>query len=286
LNALFRIVRPHHFIKNLLIFLPILFIDKPIWPVFFRRLVPGFFAFCFLSSFVYIFNDIRDASSDRLHVTRRDRPIAAGVISKRTAFCFGCLLLAVAFTLNLFTAGNLWAPWALMALYLAMNVGYSSGLKNLPVIEIVVLAGGFLLRILYGAVLSRGTVSVWLLLSIAFLSLYLGFGKRRNELLYHGTAARKVLRYYRPKLLNLFMGVSLAFSIVFYLLWCLFPGVLFSVTPIALYGSIPVVIGILFRYHSLINHQTEGDPVDILLKDRVILSASFLYSGLILWAIL
>jgi len=286
LNSLFRIVRPHHFIKNLLIFLPILFTDEPIWPVLYHRLIPGFFAFCFLSSFVYIFNDIRDASLDKHHTIRGSRPIASGVISKKAAFFFGCLLLAVAVTINMFSAGGLWAPWVLMALYLVINIAYSGGLKNLPVIEIVILAGGFLMRILFGVVLSGGTVSVWLLLSIVFLSTYLGFGKRRNELLYHGTAARQVLRHYRPKSLNLFMGVSLAFSIVFYLLWCLYPGVAFLTPPIALYGSIPIVLAILFRYHYLIHQQTEGDPVDILLKDRIILSASFLYSGLILWVFL
>ena len=286
MNSLFRIVRPHHFIKNLLIFLPILFTDEPIWPVLYHRLIPGFFAFCFLSSFVYIFNDIRDASLDKHHTIRGSRPIASGVISKKAAFFFGCLLLAVAVTINMFSAGGLWAPWVLMALYLVINIAYSGGLKNLPVIEIVILAGGFLMRILYGVVLSGGTVSVWLLLSIVFLSTYLGFGKRRNELLYHGTAARQVLRHYRPKSLNLFMGVSLAFSIVFYLLWCLYPGVAFLTPPIALYGSIPIVLAILFRYHYLIHQQTEGDPVDILLKDRIILSASFLYSGLILWVFL
>ena len=184
------------------------------------------------------------------------------------------------------SAGGLWAPWVLMALYLVINIGYSSGLKNLPVIEIVILAGGFLMRILYGVVLSGGTVSVWLLLSIVFLSTYLGFGKRRNELLYHGTKSRKVLQYYKPKELNLFMGISFILSIAFYLLWCLYPGVAFLTPPIGLYCSIPIVIAILFRYHSLINKKAEGDPVDILLKDGVILSASFLYSGLILWVFL
>lgn len=286
MNSLFRIVRPHHFIKNLLIFLPILFIDEQIWPVLYHRLIPGFFSFCFLSSFVYIFNDIRDASLDKQHTIRSSRPIASGVISKKAAFFFGCLLLAVAVTINLLSAGGLWSAWVLMALYLAMNIGYSSGLKNLPVIEIVILAGGFLLRILYGAVLSGGAVSVWLLLSIAFLSTYLGFGKRRNELLYHGTKSRKVLQYYKPKELNLFMGISFILSIAFYLLWCLYPGVAFLTPPIALYGSIPIVLAILFRYHYLIHQQTEGDPVDILLKDRIILSVSFLYSGLILWVFL
>jgi len=286
LNSLFRIVRPHHFIKNLLIFLPILFIDEPIWPVLYHRLIPGFFAFCFLSSFVYIFNDIRDASLDKHHTIRSSRPIASGVISKKAAFFFGCLLLAVAVTINMLSAGGLWAPWVLMALYLVINIGYSSGLKNLPVIEIVILAGGFLMRILYGVVLSGGTVSVWLLLSIVFLSTYLGFGKRRNELLYHGTKSRKVLQYYKPKELNLFMGISFILSIAFYLLWCLYPGVAFLTPPIGLYCSIPIVIAILFRYHSLINKKAEGDPVDILLKDGVILSASFLYSGLILWVFL
>jgi len=286
LNSLFRIVRPHHFIKNLLIFLPILFIDEPIRPVLFRRLIPGFFAFCFLSSFIYIFNDIRDASLDKQHTIRSGRPIASGVISKKAAFFFGCLLLAVAVTINLFSAGGLWAPWALMALYLVINIAYSSGLKNLPVVEIVILAGGFLLRILYGAALSGGAVSVWLILSIVSLSIYLGFGKRRNELLYHGTAARRVLRRYCPRALNRFMGVSFVLSILFYLLWCFYPGVAFSLAPIGLYCSIPIVIAILFRYHSLINKKAEGDPVDILLKDGVILSASFLYSGLILWVFL
>jgi len=286
LNSLFRIIRPHHFVKNLLIFLPILFIDEPIWPVLYHRLIPGFFAFCFLSSFVYIFNDIRDADLDRSHAARSSRPIASGGISKKAAFFFGCLLLAVAVTINMLSAGGLWAPWVLMALYLVINIGYSSGLKNLPVIEIVILAGGFLMRILYGVVLSGGTVSVWLLLSIVFLSTYLGFGKRRNELLYHGTKSRKVLQYYKPKELNLFMGISFILSIAFYLLWCLYPGVAFLTPPIGLYCSIPIVIAILFRYHSLINKKAEGDPVDILLKDGVILSASFLYSGLILWVFL
>lgn len=82
------------------------------------------------------------------------------------------------------------------------------------------------------------------------------------------------------------MRVSFVLSILFYLLWCFNPGVAFLTPPIALYGSIPIVLAILFRYHYLIHQQTEGDPVDILLKDRIILSASFLYSGLILWVFL
>jgi 4-hydroxybenzoate polyprenyltransferase len=283
--SIFRVVRPHHYIKNFLVFLPAIFSPQPFWGIFLYKLLPGFFVFSLLSSFVYIFNDINDISEDRNHVYKRERPIASGKISKKTAVMVGVIFLSCGFLINAFISQTHFATSFLLALYFTLNIGYSSGLKRVPYIDVLILAVGFILRIAYGSLLTQTNVSLWLVLSIFFLSLYLGYGKRRNELLYQGVSARKVLTRYRGPVLGKLMLLFLVLTFVFYFLWCTVPGIPASEYLFVIYLTIPVVLFILVRFFGIMNGNARGDPVDILLKDKTIQIAALVYGGIMLLAL-
>jgi len=185
-----KLMRPSHYIKNFLIFLPIVFSAK-----LFEQwqnlvvLAGGFLAFSLICSCVYIVNDVIDAPKDRLHSRKKHRPIASGAVSVKAAFgLFGVLLMIACLVAFWLIFGWNSQPEILLWLgvYLILNVLYSLCLKNYPIIDVAILASGFLLRLLYGSALTGIAVSNWLYLTVIAMSFYLGLGKRRNESLAHG----------------------------------------------------------------------------------------------------
>ena len=176
-----RLLRPKHYVKNVLVLLPLFFSGR-----FFERMplcvgLLGFAAFCLLSSLVYIVNDLRDAPADRLHPTKCRRPIASGAVGVSSALALAAALGAAVLLLGIlarFPAGS----WLCMGVYLLVNLGYSFGLKNVPILDVALLVSGFLLRVLFGASVTGITISNWLYLTVVSISFYLALGKRRGEL--------------------------------------------------------------------------------------------------------
>ncbi|MBQ2854935.1 MAG: decaprenyl-phosphate phosphoribosyltransferase [Oscillospiraceae bacterium] len=270
-----KLMRPHHYIKNILVFAALACSGQIFNPQKFLADLLGFAAFCMISSVVYIINDIRDVEKDRRHPTKCRRPIAAGTVSIRNARILAAVLAVLAAVCNLMVFHPV--ATALLVLYLLLNLAYSFGLKNIPIVDITILVAGFLLRILYGALVSDIVISNWLYLTVIALAFYFALGKRRNELKQLGSGeTRKVLKAYPVEFLDKNMNMCLTLAVVFYSLWSM------ADTTVAAYGqylvfTVPVVMLIMMKYSLNIEGDSDGDPVEVLLRDRVLLILCCIY---------
>ena len=257
----FKLLRVKHYIKNLLVFIPVFFGSNIFNKATSLTCILGFFAFSFISSSIYILNDIFDIENDQNHPIKKNRPIASGVISKRTALIISVLCLFISLLLSIFI-GNLYAV-LLILLYFLLNIAYSKGLKNQPIIDIAILSSGFVIRVYYGGLITNTEISKWLFLVIITGSLFMGLGKRRNEI-EKNSDTRKVLEYYNYAFLNSNMYVCMALTDVFYALWAV------DIYNAKMTLTIPIFIIILMRYSLDIEGNSDGDPVEVILHDTAL----------------
>lgn len=273
-----RLMRPKHYIKNLLIFISIAFERTLFDPHTFLTVLIGFCAFSLLTSVVYIINDIRDVAADRQHEVKRLRPIASGAVPIPAAVVIAATLLVIAFYINTSISPFSSGASRIMLIYLAVNIGYSFGMKNIPLLDVVLLVAGFLLRVLYGAVLIGSNVSAWVYLTVIALSFYLGLGKRRNELKKaEGNTTRRVLSFYTYEFLDKFMYLCLTCAIVFYALWSADSVIIEKYGTDKLVWTVPLVIVLLMKYSADIESDSYGDPVDVITNDKVLIFLSCLF---------
>lgn len=277
--ALIRLCRPKHWLKNVLVFAPLIFSGNLLNPDSFFKTFIGWIAFNFTASAVYIFNDLRDIETDKLHEIKKNRPLAAGQVTPTTVKILFCLLIIAAAGINL-TASTCLQPAGLLLLYLIMNVLYSLRIKKIPLLDIAFLVLGFLIRIFYGASLIIETVSVWLYLTVTTMSAYLGLGKRRNELqkrIDNNHEINGVLKFYTPEFLDKNMYMCLTLTIAFYALWAISPIPAMPDPSNARIWTVPLVLLICMRYSLLIESKTYADPVDVLTSDKVLILLVVLY---------
>lgn len=271
-----KLMRIHHYIKNLLVFAA-LACGGQLFNI--GKLISGvaaFVAFCMISSVVYIVNDIRDVEKDRKHPTKCKRPIAAGTVSVQAACVQAAILFAIALVCNAITFHPI--STLLLALYLVLNLAYSFGLKNIPIVDIAILVAGFLIRILYGAFVTGITVSNWLYLTVIAVSFYFALGKRRNELKQIGDGeTRKVLKAYPISFLDKNMGMCLTLTNVFYALWSMDEKTKTLYNNAYLILTVPIVLLITMKYSLRVEGASDGDPVEVLLHDKVLLILCALY---------
>ncbi len=276
-----QLLRVHHWVKNGLILLPLFFSGN-----FFRNnlLITAFLgtaAFCMLTSVVYIMNDLKDIEKDKAHSTKRNRPLASGAVSKKCAVMLAVVLFAFSFLLiGVATGWRLtWSP-VIMLLYFAINIGYSLfGMKNIPILDVVILVSGFFLRVLFGAVLCRIVISNWLYLTVIAIAFYMGLGKRRNEILREsqGQSTRGVLQKYTSDFLDKNMYMCLSLAIVFYSLWTI------DAVTVASYGTdklsytVPLIIVMCMKYSLTVEGSSDGDPVNVILGDKILMILGILY---------
>ena len=271
-----KLMRPKHYIKNFLIFLPLLFSGKLLNLSNILITLGGVICFSLMASSIYIINDIKDKDKDRKHKTKCNRPIASGKISVKNAIIFMFILLilvtvlVIVMNLSILSIGFL-------ALYFILNLAYSLGLKNIPLIDIIILVSGFVIRVLFGASILSITVSNWLYLTVIAISFYLGLGKRRNEIMKTGSNTRKVLKYYTKEFLDKNMYMFLSMTIIFYSLWTTDVDIV-SKSNNLLIWTVPLVIVICMRYSMDIEGESDGDPVEVIMHDKVIISLVFLYA--------
>jgi 4-hydroxybenzoate polyprenyltransferase len=268
LRNLIRTMRPRQWTKNAFLFAALVFDGKLLQLQDFLRTLAGFGLFCFISSAIYIFNDLADVEVDRQHPVKKFRPIASGKLDKATAMIAGILLSLIAISCGYLLA---WQFALTILVYFGMMLVYSKWLKHVPILDVLILAAGFVLRVHAGTTLIVvERFSPWLYVLMTLLALYLGFGKRRAELtLMAGDAGnhRKVLDGYTIPLLDQFITIVSGTTIVAYSLYTFFrpeaPG------DHALMLTIPFVIYAIFRYLYLIQVRNIGsEPEEILLSDR------------------
>ena len=262
-------IRIKHWVKSVFIFAPLIFslnFDKPMYIV--RTLIMCA-AFCLAASAVYVFNDIADRERDRLHPKKKDRPIASGAVPVRGAL----ILAAVLFLASAAVSVILGLPSLLVLLvYVGLNVAYSLLLKNQAFIDVMLIAIGFLLRLVAGAVTISVELSSWMLLTTFFLSLFLGFAKRRKEVTESSTGHRAVFQEYSADLLNSLIIISAALTIITYSLYVVTSKTMIALGRDKFIATIPFVVFGVFRYMFLIYRQNNGgDPAEVLLKDRAML---------------
>jgi 4-hydroxybenzoate polyprenyltransferase len=279
LKALLTTMRPRQWPKNIFIFAALVF-DKQLLRLDpFLRTVAGFVLFCLISSAVYVFNDLADIEADRQHPQKKNRPIAAGQLPIGAAWLAGVLLLVLALGIGIWLSIN----FALvLAAYFLMNLVYSKWLKHIPILDVLVIALGFVLRVGAGVTLIQvERFSPWLYIVMTLLALYLGFGKRRAELalLAQGAGShRKVLEGYTIPLLDEYILIVSGTTIVAYSLYTFTAPNVPSNHSMML--TIPFVLYAIFRYLYLVQvKHAGGAPEEILLSDRP------LQIAMVLWAV-
>lgn len=277
-----KLMRVHHYLKNVLIFLPLVFSQNLFDLTLLKKTILGFFAFSILSSIVYIINDIQDVEKDRKHPTKCKRPIASGAVSVKEAYILAVVIAVIGITLNYFACGVNLLGWGFVLLYVGLNFAYSMGLKNLPIIDITILVSGFLIRVLYGSAVTAIEVSNWLYLTVISMSFYLGLGKRRNELDAQGSKSRKVLKFYNHDFLDKNMYMCLGLTIVFYSLWCVDSTTIERYSNSNIVWTVPLVMLICMKYSLNVEGNSDGDPVSVLLKDKILMGMVFFYVIIVL----
>lgn len=274
-----ELCRVKHWIKNLLIFIPMI-CSNTINLTNVINTILCFFSFSFLTSFVYIINDVKDIEKDKLHKTKKNRPLPSGKIKKKTAIIIAILMIIVSLFINTFINKSLInIPLAFLVVYMILNLLYSFGLKNIAIIDVAILASGFIFRVYYGASIINVDVSNWLFLTILSASLFLGLGKRRKEL-ESNKEVRKVLEEYNAEFLNRFQYLCLTIMIVFYSLWT------FEQNNQLLVYTIPLIMLIFMKYCLVIEKSDEGDPTTILYQDKILLGICATYSIIMLISLL
>jgi len=264
------LIRVKHWIKNILIFVPMI-CGKVLNKNNLYICILGFISFCFISSFIYIVNDIKDINKDRLHKRKKYRPLASGIISKKLAIVIGIILMSLGIFINYMIKSSLLnMSFYLLISYLIVNILYSYYLKNIVIIDVFLLSLGFILRIYYGAALVNISVSDWLFLTIMCGSLFLGLGKRKKELI-SNSKVRDCLDGYNEIFLDKFQYMSLTLTIVFYSLWAI------SHDSNYLVFTIPVIIILFMRYCLIVETKSEGDPVTILYSDTALMLLCLIY---------
>jgi 4-hydroxybenzoate polyprenyltransferase len=275
--ALLAAVRPRQCItKNAIVFGALIFARRVFEPVSFLQALAAFALFCAISGAVYIINDLKDADQDRLHPRKRFRPIAAGEVSPPLAWSVAGLIVAGAIVGAIALQPALAAA---IGLYFAVQVAYSFGLKHQVILDVFIIAAGFVIRAVAGAVAIRVPISPWLYVLIGLGALFLGFAKRRAEIMLLSETAgrhRRVLEEYSATLLEEMIAVVTATTVMAYSLYT------FSAENLpanhAMMLTIPFVLYGLFRYLYLIYRRNDGGSPDLLLlTDRPLLACIALW---------
>ncbi len=268
IKSLLGVIRPAQWVKNGFVLAPLLFSHQFTNLDNCKNTLLAFFSFCLISSTIYVLNDICDRKEDRIHPVKKHRPIAEGRLRVHEAVGLSIILLAVGIGLAISVNTRF---VAILIIYILLNIGYSLGLKHLVILDVLIVAAGFVLRILGGSLAIQVPASHWLVLCTILISLFLGFTKRRAELVSiqnNQPHSRKVLKDYSLAFLDQVISMVTGATIVCYALYTVDDRTLEVFGSRAMLLTVPLVIYGLFRYIYLIYHLNEGhDPTASLLRD-------------------
>ncbi|MBI3050812.1 MAG: decaprenyl-phosphate phosphoribosyltransferase [Acidobacteria bacterium] len=273
-------LRPDQWTKNLLLFAGLLFGGRLLEPDAVLLALGAFAVFCALSGAMYLVNDIRDREADRQHPLKRARPIASGALPVGTA-----ATTAVALVTAAMAAAYVMAPAlaAIAAAYVALLLIYSASLKHVVIVDVLVIAAGFVLRAVAGAVAVQVPIRPWLLVCTTLLALFLAFSKRRHELVLLGDGAvdhRRILEEYSPYLLDQMIAVVTASTVIAYTVFATSADTAERLGTSRLGLTVPFVLYGIFRYLYLVHQKRGGgSPATMLLNDRPLLVCVALWAG-------
>ena len=277
MQGLIKLVRPKQWVKNSFVFAPLIFAGEFLHPDSVYSTLLAAFLFCIAASAVYIVNDLKDIEKDRIHPEKsKKRPLASGQVSPQSAIILLILLYIVLISFWAVVPSVIYVIF----IYLALNWAYTFKLKHEPVIEIFIVAFGFVLRVYAGAIALTVPVSHWMFITTLSISLYLASIKRRQELSQSGSQSRGVLAYYSVTLIDRFAEMSAVTAVVFYSLYVM------EVQP-KLVVTVPLVIFGLFRYWYIVETLKGGEsPTDVIIQDKQILLTVLLWVGCCIWVLL
>ncbi|HXV60764.1 MAG TPA: decaprenyl-phosphate phosphoribosyltransferase [Vicinamibacteria bacterium] len=283
LQSLVVAIRPQQWTKNLVVLAALIFAERLYDPHSLLQAVAAFGVFCALAGAIYLLNDLADLEGDRLHPVKRMRPIASGALSPRVALAAAVALGA----LGLVGGLAIGAPFAAVALtYLVAMTAYSFHLKNVVILDVLVVAFGFVLRAIAGAVAIGVVFSNWLLICTLLLALFLALAKRRQELTFLAREAaehRRILGEYSPNLLDQMIAVVTASTLISYALYTLAPETVDRFGTDRMIWTLPFVLYGIFRYLYLVHQKEEGgNPTRVLLDDRPILVTVALWAATVI----
>lgn len=266
-----KLLRVHQWIKNLFIFTPIFFGGSFLNLDSLVTVVYGFFAFSLAASSIYIINDILDVEFDRLHPKKKKRPIASGAVPVQLAIAISALLFTsacvIAFTIELNFG-------FLLLTYLVLNLFYTKKLKHIPIVDITCISIGFVIRVLSGGAIADIVISKWLVIMTFLLSLFLAFGKRRDDILLEkdsGNSMRKAIKGYNLEFINSSMMLMAAVLVVGYLMYVISPEITERITNPYFYFSVFfVIIGVLRYLQLTFVMEKTGSPTKIAYNDTFI----------------
>jgi 4-hydroxybenzoate polyprenyltransferase len=277
-RGLVIIVRPRHAIKTILL-VPVVLIDPRDWTLTTLGRV-GYACVIFLltAACVYVGNDIADRHRDLHHPVKRQRPIASGQVPVAAGYLW-CAVLAAMVGAAIGVVQDTAQYWPVLV-YLALNVAYSRGLKHVPLLDVYVVASGFVLRVVQGYLAAGDQLPSWLLVAVFAASLALLVGKRRRELLESGTAHRPALRGYSVELADLFIQITFVLGVVAGLIYLGTEAPLGNYAQTAMLVSVPFVLFVVFRYLKILLVDGRGsDPVRELLSDHVLVATSVAWAA-------
>lgn len=293
--------RVSQWVKNIVVFAPITFTGFLFVPGYFTKVLWAFFLFCFLSSSIYIFNDILDIKSDRLHPFKKNRPIASGKIPIEMAIFLFLLFSGVSLWLGFVTSTFFFLA---MGTYFVLNIFYSLWFKRVPILDVFIIATGFVIRVYAGSFIINVHMDVWFLLTVISASLFLAVGKRRSEMTLltgagiEAKGLRTTLIHYTPELLDAYTSM---FANTTWLTYALFSFLhpsfvpegrvlkLFSLLPRTLIAekwlmvTVPVVIYGVMKYMQLIYEKNEGEsPHKVIMSDKPLIAVVTIWGILVI----
>ena len=280
LSSIIKLIRPHQYIKNLFIFLPLFFALKITDTSLLLNAIIAFIAFSLTASAIYTLNDYHDIEEDRQHPKKKDRPLASGAISKSQAITIMSVLFISGFTLM---ASLSLKAVGLLAGYVVMNIAYSFYLKHVSIIDVSIIAIGFVLRLFIGSAVTNIPLSMWIVIMTFLLALFMALAKRRDDVLIYldtGKKMRKVIDGYNLQFLDAAMVIMASVVIVAYTIYTTSPEIVARINSEHLYlTALFVILGIMRYLQIAFVLKDSGSPTMIVLKDR------FMQLTLIGWAL-
>jgi 4-hydroxybenzoate polyprenyltransferase len=271
LGAYLGVIRPPHWIKNLFVFAPLLFTPATLSLSTLRHAALCFAAFSLAASAIYVFNDIQDRDADRRHPLKRARPIASGLIALPVAWSLIALLLFGAIALSALSGAAV--AWVI-AVYVATNLLYSLRLKHVPIVDVIIISTGFVMRIAAGAAAVEVTPSPWLLQSTGLIALFLAVAKRRDDVVLNlADDHRGSLSGYNAAFLDMCMGMMLGCLLALYIVYSASAEVIARIGTDRLYYTVPFVVAGIMRYLQItLVERRSGAPTEVVVGDAFLIT--------------
>lgn len=285
MNNILKLIRPHQWLKNAFVLMPTFFGGSLLDPEDIRASLLTFLAYSFVASSVYCFNDINDVEADRRHPVKCKRPLASGAVSMGTAWMLMALMfvLAALMTALLGDRGHILKVGGVLLFYYILNICYCAKLKQYAIVDVCIVAFGFVLRVLAGGFATDITLSKWLVLMTFLLTLFLSFAKRRDDVLRMnetGEPPRKNTIRYNLTFINQAITITASVTLVCYIMYTVSPEVVARLGSDLLYlTSVFVLLGLLRYMQITVVDKKSGDPTKIMLRDR------FTQLVVVLWAL-